>query len=54
MPVASGVNRAQFGFVTLQRHRHRWTATLRDVEGVPLLRCPLRDDSLTCEPAEPQ
>jgi hypothetical protein len=53
MPVASGVNRAEFGFVTLQRHRHRWTATLRDVEGEPLLRCALRDDSLTCEPAEP-
>ena len=53
MPVASGVNRAQFGFVILQRHRHRWTATLRDVEGAPLFRCALRDDSLTCEPAEP-
>jgi hypothetical protein len=52
MEVARGVNAAEFGFVTLQRHRRRWTATLRDVEGEPLLRCALRPQSLDCELAE--
>jgi hypothetical protein len=53
LEVASGVNLAKFGFVVLERHHRRWTATLRDVEGAPLLRCALGQTSLTCEPASP-
>ena len=53
LEVTSGVNLAEFGFVTMQRQgRRRWTATLRDVEGEPILKCSLRDEGLNCEPSE--
>lgn len=51
LEVTSGVNVAEFGFVTMQRHGRRWTATLRDVEGAPILRCALRAESFNCEAA---
>jgi hypothetical protein len=53
MKVASGLNLAEFGFVVLERHHRRWTATLRGVDGAPLLRCALGQTSLACGPADP-
>ena len=53
LEVTSGMNLAEFGFVTMQRQgRRRWTATLRDVEGEPILKCSLRAEGLSCEPSE--
>ncbi len=53
LEVTSGVNLAEFGFVTMQRQgRRRWTATLRDVEGEPILKCSLRAEGLSCEPSD--
>ena len=53
LEVTSGVNLAEFGFVTMQRQgRRRWTATLRDVEGEPILKCSLRAEGLNCEPSD--
>jgi hypothetical protein len=51
LEVTSGGNLSEFGFVTLQRYWRRWTATLRDVEGAPILRCLLRTENLNCEEA---
>ena len=51
LEVASGVNLAQFGFVTLQRRPRAWTAHLRDVTGTPILRCVLGAESLFCRRA---
>jgi Calcineurin-like phosphoesterase len=52
LEVTSGVNLAELGFVTMQRQGRRWTATLRDVEGEPILRCSLRAEGLSCEPSD--
>lgn len=52
LEVTSGVNVAEFGFVTMQRQGRRWTATLRDVEGVPVFRCGLRPGGSTANPGE--
>jgi hypothetical protein len=50
LPVTSGTTRDEFGFVTLERHGPRWSATLRDVDDKALQRCTLDDDGLTCKP----
>ena len=50
LEVTTGLNIAEFGFVTMQRERDQWTATLRDVEGAPRLSCLLRPVGLGCEP----
>jgi len=49
MQVASGLVVDRFGFVTLQRHKRTWTASLRDVTGAPMLRCVLEASSLRCQ-----
>jgi len=50
LEVTSGLNVAEFGFVTMRRQGRRWTATLRDIEGAAILRCGLHAEGLACEP----
>ncbi len=49
LEVASGLNVAQFGFVTMRRlFFGAWTAVVRDVAGAPMLGCLLLGDDLDC------
>lgn len=50
LPVAGGLNRARFGFVTLEASGEGWHAVLRDVAGEPQLECVLSGRNLDCGP----
>jgi Calcineurin-like phosphoesterase len=46
--IASGSTRHDWGFTTLERADAGWLATLRDVDGAPLLTCHFADRQFTC------
>ena len=48
--VATGITRHEWGFTTFERNDTGWLATLRDVQGAPLLACTLAGRDLACAP----
>jgi hypothetical protein len=46
--VRAGTSLSQFGYVTIERDGARWTATLRTLDGPPLVICELRGRQLAC------
>jgi hypothetical protein len=49
--ISDGVVVDQFGFMTIERGSDGWVATLRDIDGAPILDCPIQSGSVTCSPA---
>jgi hypothetical protein len=48
--VASGSARHEWGFMTLERAEVGWLASLRDVDGAPMLACEFASRRLSCPP----
>jgi hypothetical protein len=47
--VAHGMALDRFGFATLERSDHGWTATARDIDGLAMASCRLTSDGMSCD-----